>query len=121
MEVSRFKENNKEIAVINSNEILISDVQSALDFMATVRYETGCDLIVINKEAICESFFDLKTKIAGEVLQKFINYHIKIAIVGDFSGYKSNSLRDFIYESNRGRDIFFLPDKMQAIEKLTRD
>lgn len=121
MKVNRVNENNKEIAVVNSDEILISDVQSALDLIATVWYETGCNLIVLNKEAICEDFFDLKTKIAGEIFQKFINYHIRIAIVGDFSGYTSNSLRDLIYESNRGRDIFFLPDEMQAIEKLARD
>lgn len=121
MKITTIKENNKEIALVKSDEILISDVQSALDLMATVRYETGCDLMIMNKEAICEEFFDLKTKIAGEILQKFINYHIRIAIVGDFLGYTSNSLRDFIYESNRGKNIFFLPDEMQAIEKLTRD
>ena len=108
MKIDTITENNKVIAIVNSNEILISDVQSALDLMATIRYETGCDLMILNKEAIYEDFFDLKTKIAGEIFQKFINYHMRIAIVGDFSGYTSNSLRDFIYECNRGRDIFFL-------------
>jgi len=121
MEISTIKENNKEVVVVNSNEILISDVQSALDIIATVRYETGCNIIILNKGAICEDFFDLKTKLAGEILQKFINYHMRIAIVGDFSGYTSNSLRDFIYESNKGRDIFFLPDEKQAVVKLTSD
>lgn len=118
MEVSTIKENNKEIAIIKSSEILITDVQSALDFIATVSYETGCDRIILNKSAICEDFFCLKTKLAGEILQKFINYHVKIAIVGDFSMYTSKSLKDFIYESNSGKDIFFLPDEKQAIEKL---
>jgi hypothetical protein len=44
---------------------------------------------------------------------------VKIAIIGDFSVYTSKSLKDFIYESNKGRDIFFLPDEKQAIEKLS--
>ncbi|MPN59604.1 hypothetical protein SDC9_207325 [bioreactor metagenome] len=52
-------------------------------------------------------------------MQKFINYHMKIAIVGDFSMYSSKSLREFIYESNKGRDIFFLPSEKEAIEKLS--
>ena len=119
MEINIIKENNIEIAVVSSKEILITDVQSALDFMATVRYDTGCDRIILNKSAICEAFFDLSTKIAGEILQKFINYYVKIAIIGDFSEYISESLKAFIYESNNGKDIFFLPNEKKAIEKLS--
>jgi hypothetical protein len=120
VEITRIKENGVEMAVVNGSETLISDTQSALDLMATVRYETGCHRVILNKEAICEEFFDLKTRIAGEVLQKFINYQMKLAIVGDFSGYSSRSLRDFIYESNQGKDIFFVSSEQQAIEKLSR-
>ncbi|MCI1113670.1 DUF4180 domain-containing protein, partial [Stenotrophomonas maltophilia] len=58
--------------------------------------------------------------LAGEILQKFINYRVKIAVVGDFSVYSSQSLKDFIYESNKGNDIFFLPTEQQAIEKLSK-
>jgi len=119
MKINTVKQNNIEIAVISSSEILIKDVQSALDFMATVQYETGCDRIILNKSAICEDFFHLSTKLAGEILQKFINYHVKIAVVGDFSVYSSKSLKAFIYESNKGKDIFFFPDEKQAIEKLS--
>lgn len=119
MKIAKIKENNVEIAIVNSSEILITDVQSSLDFIGTVRYETDCDRTIINKSSICEEFFDLKTRLAGEILQKFINYHMKIAIVGDFSMYSSKSLREFIYESNKGRDIFFLPSEKEAIEKLS--
>lgn len=100
--------------------LLITNVQSALDLMATVRYETGCDRIILNKSAISEEFFDLSTKLAGEILQKFVNYNVKVVIIGDFSVYTSKSLKDFIYESNNGKDIFFLSDERQAIEKLMR-
>ncbi|AFQ44741.1 DUF4180 domain-containing protein [Desulfosporosinus meridiei] len=120
MKINTVKDNNIEIAVVDCNEILITDVQSALDLMATIRYETGCDHIIIYKSAICEEFFDLKTKLAGEILQKFVNYHVKIAIVGDFSVYTSKSLKDFIYESNKGKDIFFLPNEEQAVQKLSK-
>lgn len=119
MEIKTIKEKDKELAIIKSNELLITDVQSALDLIATVSFETGCHRMILNKSSICEEFFNLKTKLAGEILQKFVNYHAKIAIVGDFSIYTSKSLKDFIYESNRGRDIFFLPDEKQAVEKLS--
>ncbi|MCX7745978.1 MAG: DUF4180 domain-containing protein [Clostridia bacterium] len=119
MKINIIKENNIEIAVTQSNEILITDVQSALDFMATLKYETGCDRIILNKSAICEDFFNLRTKLAGEILQKFVTYHVKLAIVGDFSQYTSESLKDFIYECNKGKDIFFLANEKQAVEKLS--
>jgi hypothetical protein len=119
MKVNIIKENNIEIAVVISGDILITDVQSALDFIATVGFETGCYRIILNKSSICEDFFNLKTKLAGEILQKFVNYHVKIAIIGDFSTYTSKSLKDFIYESNNGKYIFFLTDEKQAIEKLS--
>lgn len=119
MNIRTIEKNRIEIACVTSNEIVITDVQSALDFMVTVRYEVGCNRIILNKSAICEDFFDLKTRLAGEILQKFINYQTKIAIIGDFSTYSSKSLRDFIYESNNGRDIFFLSDEDQAIDKLS--
>ena len=121
MKISVINENNAEIAIINSEHILITDVRSALDFFATVDYETGCSRMIINKSSICEEFFDLSTRIAGEILQKFINYRKKIAIIGDFSIYKSKSLKDFIYECNKGKDIFFLSNEKEAIEKLSMD
>lgn len=121
MKTNIVKANGIEIAHVESEKVIITDVQSAVDFIATVRYETGCDRVILNKDAITEDFFELSTRIAGEVLQKFINYYMKIAILGDFSIYKSKSLKDFIYESNKGKNIFFLSTMEQAIEKLSID
>jgi len=118
MKINKINENGIIIAVLSSNDLLITDVQSALDLIATVNYEVGCNRIILDKSLICEDFFDLKTRLAGEILQKFITYQFKIAIVGDFSVYTSKSLADFIYECNQGKDIFFLSDEKQAIEKL---
>ncbi len=119
MKTTMIKENDVEIAIISSTEILITDVQSSLDLIATVSYEAGCDRVILNKSAICDDFFNLRTQLAGEILQKFITYQMKIAIVGDFSMYSSKSLKDFIYECNKGKDIFFLSNEKQAIEKLS--
>jgi hypothetical protein len=119
MDIRKRIENGVEIAVVYSQAELITDIHSALDFIATVGYESGCHRIIVNKSAIGEDFFDLKTRLAGEILQKFVNYQTKIAIVGDFTGYSSNSLKDFMYECNKGREIFFLLDEEQAVQKLS--
>lgn len=74
--------------------------------------------MIVRKMNVTEDFFDLKTRIAGEILQKYTNYKMKLAIVGDFGVYASKSLRDFIFESNKGTQVFFLPDEKAALEKL---
>lgn len=108
------------IAMVRSDEIIIKDVQSAIDFIMTIEYETNCNKIALNKEAIIEDFFILSSGLAGEILQKFINYQIKFAIYGDYSKYTSKPLKDFIYESNNGKDIFFIKDEDEAIKMLRK-
>ena len=121
MEINIVLQNGYRIAVVQSDELLITDTQSALDFMAAIRYQAETEIIAVNKEAITEDFFVLSTCIAGEILQKFVTYNVKLAIVGDFSGYTSKPLKDFIYESNHGSHIFFVASIDEAIKKLTSD
>ena len=119
LNLQTINQNDHIIAVIQAKELLITDAQSALDLMATVRYETGCDRIALHKENIADAFYVLSTGLAGEILQKFVNYGVKLAIVGDFSGYTSKPLRDFMYESNRGSSIFFVETVEVAVQKLS--
>ena len=118
MNIRRINQNGVQVAVIEATEGIITDVQSSLDFMATVRHEVDCDRIAIPKSAVKEDFFILSTGIAGEILQKFVTYQVKLAIIGDYSKYTSKPLRDFIYESNRGGHIFFVATEDEAIAKL---
>lgn len=109
---------NINVVKIEDEKILIFDEQSALDVFMSLAYETGENRFIITKENIIEDFFDLRTKIAGGILQKIINYRMKLAIIGDFSKYKSKSLRDFIYECNSGRYIFFVENESDALKLL---
>lgn len=119
MAMERFTRGGKAVAVFSGEEKIISDVQSALDLIMTAKYEAGTNLVAVDKTAVVEDFFVLSRGLAGEVLQKFVNYHAKIAIFGDFSKYTSKPLKDFIYESNKGKDIFFVATKEEAVEWLT--
>ncbi|GHU71775.1 hypothetical protein FACS1894184_18980 [Clostridia bacterium] len=73
--------------------------------------------MIIPKPAICEDFFKLSSGVAGEVAHKFVDYGFHVAIVGDFSGYTSKPLHDYIYESNRGRNINFVAMETETIKK----
>lgn len=96
----------------------MSDAQSALELLMTAKYELGTKDIAIAKELINPDFFILSTGLAGEILQKYVNYGGRIAIYGDYSGYTSKPLRDFIYESNQGRDVFFVATEEEAVDRL---
>lgn len=118
MNIEHLKADGIDIAVVSSDETVMIDAQSALDLVMSVKYETGAERIVLDKHAICGDFFILSTGIAGEILQKLINYHVKMAVYGDYSHYTSKPLKDFIYESNCGKDFFFVSTREEAIQKL---
>lgn len=109
---------DNSIIYIESEDVLIEDAQSALDLIATIMFEKNCNKIILDKKVICEDFFILSSGIAGEILQKFINYRTKLAVVGDFSKYTSKPLQDFIFECNKGNNIFFVDNLDQAVNKL---
>ena len=120
MNIEKVTKNNTEIAVITADEKLITDVGSALDLVMTAKYETGTKNIAVDKECVADEFFVLSTGLAGEILQKFINYGVRFAVYGDYSRYTSKPLHDFIYESNNGKDVFFTETKNEAIDMLAK-
>lgn len=97
-----------------------TDAQSALDVLMSAKYDIGTKNIVVDKKLITEDFFILSKGLAGEILQKYVNYGGRIAIYGDYSHYTSKPLKDFIYESNKGKDVFFVTTRDEAVEMLTR-
>ncbi len=119
MPIEQITCSNQMLASVTGNEKIITDVQSALDLVMSVKYSVDTNKIIIDKKVIADDFFILSTGLAGEILQKFINYDIKIAIYGDYSVYTSKPLKDFIYESNKGKDVFFVSSKDEAVQKLT--
>lgn len=107
-----------KIAEVIAEEILINNGEEGLQLLVDVYYQ-DVDKIIIREKNITPDFFDLKTGLAGEILQKFSNYRVQLAIVGDFNKYQGKSIKDFIYESNKGRQVNFLASMEQAIEKLS--
>ncbi|WP_353137542.1 DUF4180 domain-containing protein [Pseudopedobacter sp.] len=110
--------NNTRIADISSDSTIINSAQDALDLLGEIYYE-DVDRLIIYERNITPDFFNLKNGIAGEILQKFSNYRVRLAIVGDFSKYSGKSIKDFIYESNKGRHINFVASQTEAIEILS--
>lgn len=106
------------IIVFNRLEKPISSIQAAIDLIASVVFELGYNRIVVPKSAFADDFYNLSSGLAGNILQKFENYQVCLAIHGDFSVNKSKALQDFICESNRGKRIYFVDSEIFAIRKL---
>jgi len=85
----------------------LSTVDDGVDLLGNLYYQ-GFDRVVLHEKNITPTFFDLKTKLAGEILQKFVQYNMPLSIIGDFSKFESKALHDFIYESNKGKHINFI-------------
>lgn len=85
-------------------------------------FENRATLIVIPVECLDDEFFQLKTRIAGELIQKFVQYRRRLAIVGDISRHlaESSALRAFVAESNRGKDVWFLASREELNDRLEK-
>lgn len=118
MKIQTHQINDTKIAEVISEDQIIIKSEDALDLLGNLYYQ-GFDKILIHEKNITPDFFDLKNGIAGEILQKFSNYRVRLAIVGDFSKYARKSLKDFIFESNKGRHINFVSSKNEAIKILS--
>ncbi len=119
MQLNYIYKNGLRIAELVSDDVEINEVQDALDLLGNADYNDAKHILA-HEHNFCPEFFDLKTKLAGEILQKFANYHMKLAIVGEFNKYESKSLQAFIIECNRGSHIFFSASREEALEKFTK-
>ena len=120
MELKIIDLTNQKLAEIVSDSVVIDTAQSALDIMAEVSYQEA-SAIILHEKNITSAFFDLRSGIAGEILQKYANYRMKLAIIGEFEKLESKSLKAFIIECNRGDAVFFVADRETAIAKLNID
>jgi hypothetical protein len=88
----------------------IASTQDALDLIGAAFSET--DVVAVPVDRFDDRFFTLRTGLAGAIMQKFVNYRIRLAIVGDLPARSAGStaLRELVQESNRGNQIWFVAD-----------
>lgn len=96
-----------------SPEILIRSEQDALDLMG----EAQSDAIILHAYNFEDSFFDLSTRTLGNVLQKFTNYRVRLAVIGDFSKYPSKVFPAFQQESNRQGQYLFVSSLDDVLQR----
>ena len=117
MEIKIHQNTRLKVGEIVSNEIVLQNSEDGTDLAGNLYYQ-GLDVVIIHQKNIIPDFFELSTKIAGEVLQKFSNFRMRLIILGDFEHISSKSLRDFIYESNKGTQVNFFSNLEVALTQI---
>ncbi|MBM7492705.1 hypothetical protein JOD64_003927 [Micromonospora luteifusca] len=97
----------------------VATEQDALDLVGAAFL--GAQVVAVPANRLDERFFSLGTRFAGDVMQKFVNYRLRLAVVGDISAQlaESSALRALVYESNQGGHIWFVPD-LDALDARLR-
>lgn len=80
------------------------------------------EIVVIPAERMTDDFFELSTGVAGEITQKFANYRIRLAVIGDIEARlaANESLGSWVAEANRGTEVWFCPTFDDFIVRLDR-
>jgi hypothetical protein len=120
MNIEAIEIDGKVIADVQSDEVLVSDAGSGTDLVGNLYYQ-GFDRAILRADQFSAEFFDLRSGLAGEILQKFSSYRMRLAIVGDFSRYSSKALRDFIRESNSLGHVVFADSEENALLAMMKD
>lgn len=78
--------------------------------------------VVVPVACLSDEFFALRTRIAGEIVQKFTNYGLRLVILGDIAKHleASGALRDFVREANERTQLWFIPDRAAFETRLSR-
>ncbi|GAA4461579.1 DUF4180 domain-containing protein [Nibrella saemangeumensis] len=119
MKIETHQIKDTKIAEVISTDMLIRTIEDGSDLLGNLYYQDS-DKIIVHAENITPDFFDLKTRLAGEILQKFSNYRVRLAIVGDFTQYSGKSFNAFMVESNKAGQINFVRSVSEALSKLSK-
>jgi Domain of unknown function (DUF4180) len=93
-------ENNKKYIFLSPPGRLIQSEQDGLDIIG-ICFENNANLLLIHKDLLSDDFLNLRTGLAGKVLQKFINYQIKAAAIINEEKF-NNRFKELVKEYNKG-------------------
>ncbi|TCO51934.1 uncharacterized protein DUF4180 [Kribbella antiqua] len=111
---------NVEGVRVYVSDARVQDDGDAVQLIADAHYGHQAEWVAVDAEQLGDDFFELRTGRAGAIAQKFVNYRMGLAVVGDIAEKLAGSkpLRDWVRESNRGRSLWFVTDLDALAERL---
>lgn len=94
----------------DDGEVLARPAQ-IMDFIGA-GFGAAAGWLALPVSRLSPEFFQLRSGLAGEVAQKFVNYQIRLAVVGDIQPWvkQSEALSAWVRECNRGQQVWFVRD-----------
>ena len=108
---------DKRVLVCHDTGPTVSSEADGNDLLTAAMGERA-DVLVLPASRLGEDFLRLRTGVAGAIVQKFVNYRIRLAIVGDIGTAlkKSEALRDFVREANKGQ-VFWVVESLDDVAR----
>lgn len=110
----RESERGKYIELMSAAEPLRTE-NDALDLIA-LGWEHETQAVLIHGEALSEDFFKLRTKSAGDMIQKFTNYGMKVAAIIPRETTQQGRFKEMASETNNGPH-FRIYDRIEEAEQ----
>jgi hypothetical protein len=107
------------IAELADDLLVMGNAQDAIDLINMPETQ-DCHIFIVYEKNLSGDFFNLGSGVAGDILQKFSNYRLRLAVIGDFSKFKSKNLNDFFRESNKTGNILFVNTLDEALERFRK-
>jgi hypothetical protein len=105
------------IAEVRDDAFVVANGHMAGELILNASF-AGADALLLRKEQLPIGFFDLKSGLAGEILQAFSTYRMRLAIVGDFAEHTGDAWLAFVRESNRMGQVSFVSTTDEALALL---
>jgi len=90
----------------------------AADSLVSACIESGSGALLLDEATTPAEFFDLSTRVAGELLHGLSKYSLRLAVVVPDLSIHSQAFQDFARESNRGSLTRFFTSRRDAVEWL---
>ena len=110
---------DSRVLVLDPSAGRVQRESDALDLVA-LAHEHEADVVAIPADALHDDFYRLDSGLAGAVLQKLVNYGVRLGVVGDIDRWlaRSEALRALVRESNRGKSVWFVANEGDLLRRL---
>jgi hypothetical protein len=119
MDIEIVQRQNRAYVKAARGHTLLAIEQDVVDLICLCG-EHDIDRVLLFAESLPQKFFDLRSGEAGMVLQKFANYHIKVAAVLPPSLIRGK-FSEFVLETNRGSQFRIFQSDDDAAQWLVAD
>lgn len=102
-----------KIFKLNNDGAIISEEADILDIFGKIYQKNK---LLLHSSNLSPNSFDLSTGLAGDVLQKMVNYQVSTALVVDLSKVKSQKFKEMANEASMKNVFRFFESEEDAVK-----